>query len=208
MLELAIVIIIVAVLLLVNEFWARHISEPNEFSRKFVHITVGCFVAFWPFFLSWTQIMLLSAAFVVVVGASKYLKVFTAIHSVQRPTYGELFFAIAVGATALITDSKGVYAAALLQMALADGLAAIVGMRYGLDNRYKVLGAVKSVAGSATFFAVSIALLSGFTVITGIAVSIPVIIGLAATATLLENLGAYGLDNLLVPLAIAIVLST
>lgn len=183
-------------------------SEPNELSRKFVHITVGCFVAFWPFFLSWTEILLLSGAFVLVVSLSKYFKIFKAIHSVQRPTYGELFFGLAVGATALITESKGIYAVALLQMSLADGLAAIIGMRYGLDNRYKVLGATKSVAGTATFFAVSIALLSGFTIITGVPLAIPIMIGLAATATLLENLGSYGLDNLLVPLSIAIVLTS
>ncbi len=137
--ELLITVCIVGALLLVNELWVRRISKPTELSRKFIHITVGSFVAFWPFFLSWEQIVLLSIAFVLVVGVSKYFNIFSAIHSVQRPTYGELFFALAVGVIAMVTQSKGVYAAALLQMSLADGLAAVLGMRYGYNNQYKIL---------------------------------------------------------------------
>ncbi len=205
--ELLITVCIVGALLLVNELWVRRISKPTELSRKFIHITVGSFVAFWPFFLSWEQIVLLSIAFVLVVGVSKYFNIFSAIHSVQRPTYGELFFALAVGVIAMVTQSKGVYAAALLQMSLADGLAAVLGMRYGYNNQYKILGATKSVVGTATFFTVSVLLLSGFTIMTDIQIGVPLIIGLAASAALLENLGAYGLDNLFVPLVIAVALN-
>ncbi|MDB5170048.1 MAG: phosphatidate cytidylyltransferase [Candidatus Saccharibacteria bacterium] len=204
---LVLTVLAVFLLLIVSEYWWRKHPQPNELSRKFVHITVGSFVAFWPFFLSWNQIIFLSAAFLVGVGASKYLNIFKAIHSVQRPTWGELFFAAAVGIIAMITHSKGIYAVALLQMSLADGLAAIVGLRFGTGNRYKVFGSTKSIAGTATFFVISLALLIGYSQLSEAFLPLAFLAALALCTSLIENLGIVGLDNLLVPLVIAYVLS-
>ena len=177
-----------------------------ELSRKFIHITVGGFVAFWPFFLTWQEIELLSVAFLVVVGLSKHLNVIKAIHSVQRPTWGEIFFAIAVGLIAWITHDKWIYMTALLQMSLADGLAAIVGMRYGMRQKYLIFGQAKSIVGSLTFFAVSLATLLVYVHFSHVYLSLVELVGLAIAATIIENVGIYGLDNLLVPLLIALAL--
>src|ERR1700679_212107 len=98
---LALTILAVFVLLTVNELWWRRHTIHSELSRKFIHVSVGSFVAFWPYFLSWRQIQLLSIAFLVVVVISKHMHFFRAIHSVQRPTWGEILFAIAVGAVTL-----------------------------------------------------------------------------------------------------------
>jgi phytol kinase len=147
---------------MVSEVWWRKRNVHDELSRKFVHITVGSFVAFWPFFLSWDEIKLLSLAFLAVVAVSRYLNIFQAIHSVQRPTWGELWFAIAVGAIAFTTHNKWIYAAALLQMSLADGLAAVLGVAYGRRHRYQIFGQPKSLIGSLTFFITSILILVGF----------------------------------------------
>ena len=204
---LILTILVVFALLVINEYWWRK-TEPTELSRKFIHITVGSFVAFWPFFLSWHQIIFLSVAFFAVALVSKYLHIFKAIHSVQRPTWGELFFALAVGVIAYVTNSKGIYAAALLQMSLADGLAAIVGLRYGKKTQYKVLGSTKSLVGTATFFVVSFCLLLGYSTIGGGELSLALIAGIAFAASLIENLGVYGSDNLLVPLMVAWMLTT
>lgn len=204
---LILTVLIVLMLLLINEAWWRRHAVHSELGRKFIHITVGSFVALWPFLLSWNEIKLLSVAFLVVVGVSKYLHVFRAIHSVQRPTWGELFFALAVGLTALITQDKWIYLTALLQMSLADGLAAIIGWSFGRTNQYHVLGYVKSVAGTLTFFVVSVILLVVYSTYSTTALAPGLIFGLAAGAALIENVGIHGLDNLLVPLLIAAVLS-
>ena len=178
----------------------------GEFSRKFVHITVGSFVAFWPFFLSWRQIQLLSVAFLAGVVISKYLNLFQAIHSVQRPTWGELFFAVSVGIITLMTQDKWVYTAALLQMALADGLAAIIGVRFGNRRRYKVTGQPKTVVGTLTFFVVSFCILLAYVHFSGVALPLGYVLFTAALASLLENLAVRGFDNLLVPLLVALLL--
>jgi phytol kinase len=199
--------IAVFIVLCVAEFGWRRGWLKNEFGRKFVHILVGTFVAFWPLFLTWDQIVLLSIAFVVVVAISKYDGILTAIHSVQRPTWGEVFFAITVGALAAVTHDGWIYMTALLHMSLADGFAAILGLRYGKSNRYKVLGHPKSMAGTLTFFVISLVILLGYTIGTGYNIALPAILGIALVATALENVSIKGLDNLTVPFWIAVMLN-
>jgi len=203
---LALTIVLVFVLLGFNELWWRKHPMHSEFSRKFVHITVGSFVAFWPYFLSWHEIQFLSVAFLVGIAASKYLNVYQAIHSVQRPTWGEVLFAIAVGVTTLITHDKAIYAAALLQMSLADGMAAVIGTHYGNRQKYLVFGHTKSILGTLTFFFISLLILIGFSHYSHAHLS-PIVIGIiAATASMIENLAIHGLDNLLVPMVVALLL--
>jgi phytol kinase len=206
MFDLIITILITFAILVLNELWWRRREVYGEFSRKFVHVTIGCYVAFWPFYLSWGQIEILSIAFFIVVALSKSLKVFQAIHSVQRPTWGELFFAISVGLTAVLTHNKWIYAAALLQMALADGLAAIIGIRFGGRVSYRILGHTKSIVGTLTFFVVSLAILIAFSHFSKIHLSLVWMLIASALACLLENLAAFGLDNLLVPVVVALLL--
>src|SRR5260221_11712413 len=94
-------IVVVFLLLVVSELMWRSGNVDPEYSRKFVHVSVGSFVAFWPFFLDRTEIVALSLAFIVVVAATKYLDIFKAMRSVQRPTWGEIFFALSVGFVAV-----------------------------------------------------------------------------------------------------------
>lgn len=195
-------------LLLLSEWgWRKHWLH-GEVGRKFVHVTVGTFVAFWPYFLDWTEIRLLSLAFFVVVLASMHLGVFKAIGSVQRPTYGEIFFALSVGLLTIITTSKGIYAAAILQMALADGFAAIIGGRFGTENKYHLYGRTKSLAGSTTFFVISLALLIGYSQFSDNGLIWQYVLLGSLGATLLENIAALGFDNLLVPLAVGLLLQS
>ena len=64
----------------------------------------------------------------------------------------------------------------------------------------------KSLEGSATFFVVSLAILFGYSALSGNPLHLGVIVGLAAMTTAIENLGVGGLDNLLVPLVIGVAL--
>ncbi|HUB93005.1 MAG TPA: hypothetical protein VMB52_00710 [Verrucomicrobiae bacterium] len=203
-------VLVVFLLLVISEIGWRRRWLKDEVGRKFVHVLAGSFVAFWPFFMSWNEIRILSLVFLVVVTLSQQLKIFKAIHSVQRPTFGEICFALVVGLLTLVTHDKGIYAAALLQMSLADGFAAIFGTRYGRSNTYHVLSHAKSVAGTLTFIVVSTLIFIGYATFTVTAGNLPTIletmIGVLGAA-LLENIGLLGLDNLLVPLYIGLVLT-
>lgn len=203
---LILTVIFVFLILLGSELYWRKREAHNEFSRKFVHITVGSFVASWPWFLSWQQIQWLSIAFILVVSISKYLHVFKSIHSVQRPTYGELCFALAVGTVPFITHDKWIFMTALLVMSLADGFAAVVGERFGKQS-YLVFGHKKSLIGSMTFFLVAIGLLIAYTKLADVAIAAPILLVMAAGATFIENFAVKGLDNLVIPVFIALLLT-
>jgi phytol kinase len=204
MIPIILTVLVVLAVLVANEWWWRGRSH-GEISRKFVHITVGSFVAFWPLFLSWREIETLSLAFIVVVIISQKLQIFKAIHSVQRPTSGEIYFGLAVGAIALITHNPAIYTIALAHMALADGMAAIIGVKYGASRAYILFGARKSVIGSLTFLLVSVVLMAAYGVHTHTGFSWWLPAGVIG-ATLLENIAVRGLDNLAVPIYIAVVL--
>jgi dolichol kinase len=177
-----------------------------EYVRKFVHISVGSLVAFWPFFLTRREIVALSAAFIAVLSVSKYLNLFRAIRSVQRPTWGEAFFAIAVGLLTYVAHDKWIYAAALLHMGLADGLAAVIGTRFGGSTRYHVFGSEKSVVGTLTFLGASATVLIGYAVFAPAGASLW-FMGVAVGACLLENGMGRGSDNLFVPIYVAVCLN-
>ena len=196
---------IVLVLLLVNEWWWRG-RVHGEASRKFVHITVGSFVALWPLLLTWSQIEFLSIAFVVAVVVSRQFNLFKAIHSVQRPTWGELYFGAAVGLVAVSTHQPAIYAVALLHMSLADGFAAVIGEKYGRGSTYRIFGAKKSRIGTLAFLIVSLTILTVFSIQQSVSLGIwlPLI---AVGATVLENIAVRGLDNIAIPLYVALLLS-
>ncbi len=205
MIALLLTVLIVFGLLVLNEWWWRGRTH-GEISRKLIHISVGSFVAFWPYFLTWQQIELLSVAFIVVILLSQKLKLFKAIHSVQRPTWGEVYFAVSVGLIAIMTHTPAIYAVALLHMSLADGMAAIIGVKYGSKSAYQIFGFRKSLAGSAAFFSVSIILLVAFALNQNIALT-PLLLVVALGATAIENVAVRGLDNLVIPIFIALALS-
>lgn len=203
MLSLLITCLIVFAVLVIGEFLVRNSKRNDEVSRKFVHIIVGSFVAFWPLYLTWNQILLMAAAFLVVVLTSKKLNIFKAIHSVERPTWGEIFFAVTIGILAIFVHDQLIFAAAILHMSLADGLAAIMGVRFGHSNQYKILRHKKSLVGSISFAVVSLAILLTIAPTTPLLA----IFGITITATILENISILGLDNLTVPLFVALALN-
>ncbi len=206
MLQIFIVILIVLILLLIAEYLWKFKHYHTEFTRKFIHIAVGSFVAFWPYILSWDQIYLLATGFLVVIVISRFKSIFGSIHSIRRKTIGDFLFALAIIIVALITHDRLIFTIAILHLSLADGVAAIVGTRYGKKYRYKVFGQYKSVIGTMSFWLCSLVLISIFMIITKGSVIWFKIAYLPILAAALENIGVYGTDNIIVPVMIAIVL--
>jgi len=206
MFKLLLVATIVLILLLIAEYLWRIKHYYSEITRKFVHITVGTFAAFWPWFLSRSQIELIAVAFLVVVIISRLFTIFSSIHLIGRKTIGEIFFAISIGSIALITSNRYIFMAALLQLSIADGMAAIIGTNFGQRFRYTVFGHSKSLIGSLTFLIFSTTILVVYFSISHASGTWPTLIWLPIVATFLENIGIRGSDNVLVPITVAVVL--
>lgn len=201
-------VIAVFLILVFAEYLSRYKGVHSELTRKLVHVMVGTFVAFWPFFLSWRQIQMLSLAFLLVILLSIWLNVFKSIHAVKRNIAGEVLFAMVIGVLAFLSTSEWVFTASMLFLSLADGMAAVVGLLWGDENQYKVFGHVKSVAGSLAFFFTALLICIVYTIFSGTTQSVTVLLWLPVVATIAENLAVNGTDNLVIPLLAALVLTS
>lgn len=184
---------------------AKHLHP--ELTRKFVHVTVGSFVAFWPFYLSWREIATLSLAFLLVIALSARFDIFRSIHSVRRNTVGEFLFALSIGVVSIVSSNKWVFMAAMLNLALADGMAALVGILKGEHNEYKVFGHTKSRAGTTAFLVTSFTISIVYLVFSHSHIGITTLVIVPVVATISENLAIKGTDNLVIPVVVALILS-
>lgn len=209
MLKALISLAIIFIIILINEWYWRKRRINNEISRKIVHISVATFVAFWPYYMSYHYIELIAISFFVVVFASRKLKFINSIHSVKRKTIGDLVFPISIGLLALLTTSKPIFSIAMLHMGFTDGMAAIIGVKYGKKNFYKIFGQLKSIVGTLSFILVSFIILltykylniKGLNNLTwGVVVALPFV------SAAVENLSPFGTDDLTVPLLVLAVL--
>lgn len=200
----------ILLILLVTELLREYKVLKGEYLRKSVHIAAGCFIAFWPWLISWRSIQAISLLMVMVMLGNKYMRFFNYHGRVRRVTYGDYFFALAIFVCSLITDDKIFFAVAILEVALADGLAAIAGIGLGRKWEYKVWGVKKTVIGTMVFWIVSASILTPGLLAAHDVFSFKdyyyLLLLLPPGLTLLENFAIYGADNLLVPLGLIVVL--
>ena len=199
----------VFVILMTDEILWRLKVLRGEPSRGLVHIAVGTFIAFWPFFMSMRAIQIIALLMLVVIAISRKFHIFQGIHAVKRRTYGEFFFPISVGLCALITDSSVVFMAAVLHLSVADGLASLIGTKFGGKTKYRIFGQNKSWLGTASFYVISL----GIMAVVGIGnielflhANVWLLAALPLIATAAESVAVYGTDDLVVPLIVVSVL--
>jgi dolichol kinase len=200
---------IFAILALAEILWERKILK-GEYLRKFVHVLAGSFIAFWPWLVSWRTIQLLGLAMAVFILAESKLQLLSFRGNVKRLSYGDVSLALAVTLTALLTKNNLFFCIALLQVALADGIAAAIGIRFGMRLKYKVFGHTKTVLGTMAVWLVSLMVISvtglfGHTQLTYAAYALLILV-LPPLITLTENLAGWGLDNIAIPLVVLAVL--
>lgn len=184
---------------------ARRLGWGPEVTRKIVHIGAGhVIVLAWWFMLPAWMGMAAAVVFAGVALVSYRLPILPGINSVGRRSWGTFFYAASIGVVMGWCWPQGYpYFGVLgiLIMCWGDGLAALVGQRWG-QHGYKVWGETKSWEGSLTM-AVASALV--VVVVLGIVQGITwtlmmTAVGVAIAATLLEAVSKYGIDNLTVPL--------
>lgn len=182
----------------------------TEVSRKTIHVTTGLILATWPFFVTWEIILAVELVYLFVAALVRHYMPLQSQHNIGRKSWGEFFFSFGVIGTILLGAPRWIFVLAILHLALADAVAALVGVKYGKSNTYKVFGHKKSLAGSAAFFVVS-ATLVGLTFWLApnhvTANNMLPLLLLPFVTTISENVGVYGTDNFLIPLTVIITLS-
>jgi phytol kinase len=198
---------IVAALVLV-ETLSRWAKMRPETSRKLAHVSAGVIAAGLPLFMSVESIAVLAAAFIPIMLLSRHFWLLPSIHSAERATLGEAYFPLGVLLAALLFTRPLFFAFGVLVMAVSDAVAGVVGARYG-RHRYPVLGGHKTYEGSAGFFIVTVPIAAAALVVGGAGIGeiVVVALGLAAVLTLVESAIGWGLDNTVLPVTGAFLMS-
>lgn len=198
-------------LLVISELLGREKYMKGDPQRQFVHIAVGSFVAFWPWIISWAAISWIGVAMLAVVLLNQRVRLIDLHSKIRRFTYGEIFYALAIVVLPLLTKDKIFFALAILIMAIGDGLANIIGQKYGKAWHYRVFDNSKTIIGSMAIWLSTVFIL-GFGLpfaqdIIGFSHYLPLLLILPPIVTLIENAGFFGVDNLAIPLVVLLVLN-
>jgi phytol kinase len=212
MLAVAFCLLGVFAILVIGELLGQKKIIQGDRQRKFIHIAVGTFIAFWPWFISWKAIVWIGFAMLAVVVLNHRYKLIDFHTKIKRESksYGDIFFALAVIASALLADSDVFFAMAMLIMALGDGLANLVGQQYGGEWRYKVFNHTKTVIGTMVMWFVALCILGVGLLFAHEQLDygsyVLLILFLPPILALVENFAILGFDNLLIPTTVLLAL--
>ncbi len=207
-LALSLSFVYIAVAIGLGEVLRRSFKLSQEFTRKFIHITVGMIsvpTVIWYHSLMWAIIPPL--AFVLINYADYRFGIIQAMMSSNRSNLGTVYFPLSFAAIlVLFWGRPHLVVAAMMPMTWGDALAAVIGHRFG-RRCYRVLGHVRSLEGSATMLVVSA--LAVFLALSPLPIDARAVIALAAAlgATLAEAISPWGIDNLTVPAVSALILA-
>ncbi|WGV25164.1 diacylglycerol/polyprenol kinase family protein [Halotia branconii] len=207
-LQITIVAVWVLLILIIAWLAKRFVSDEPEILRKIVHIGTGnvILLAWWldvPASIGITASIIASAVTLL----SYKFPILPGINSVGRQSLGTFFYAVSVGILVAYfwhLQQPQYAAIGIMVMAWGDGLAALIGQRFG-KHKYKILGAQKSWEGSLIMAVVSYLVSS--LILLGVEGNIwqtwVISLVVALVATALEAISFLGVDNLTVPLGSA-----
>ena len=195
------------------ELAKRRLWVSSYVTRKLVHAAVGTWVL--PTLLlfdSWFWAVVPPLTFLVVNAVDMKTGIFHSIEGTDPHNYGPLFFPVAFVVVMPLFWAENLKFAAcvgILCMAWGDPLASATGRAFG-TRRYRVMGSVRSLEGSAFMFAASIvAALCGGLALADLAPARLALMAVtaAAAATVAEGISFGGSDDLTVPIAASAVSS-
>jgi len=207
---IAIVTAYLGVIILVSESLHRFWAVDSEVTRKVVHIGTGnvILLAWWLQIPAWVGVSASVLASIVTL-VSYQIPILPGVNSIGRKSLGTFFYAVSMGILVAYfwNIEQPQYAAiGILTMSYGDGMAALIGQRFG-KHSYRVGGMTKSWEGSLTMFVVSYVVCNGILAFTlgstwqNVFVSVVV----AICATGLELFSWWGIDNFTVPIGSAFI---
>lgn len=199
------VLIVMAVVVVSGELLWRAEAMKSESSRKFIHILSGVFIASWPFLLNQHLVQLLCITMLAVVYISHKRSIFNSIHKVNRSVHGELFYPVGILLCSFITTDPWIFFLAVMHLALADGLAAIAGLRWG--DKKKIKQGKKTSLGASVFYMTSLAIFATFIKFNHIDDNGIFLIAIGPVIlTGVEWVSRKGTDNITIPVAVVALL--
>lgn len=187
----------VIILLIISE---KFLGKYVNFSRKFLHIMVGNVLFILPIFDTWWVMSLLAAAPFIVL--TFLMSPYSPIKSIRNRMsesghgLGLVYYSISWTVMALLFfNQPWIIAIGIAAMSYGDGMASLIGMKYG-KRKYNLTGDVKSFEGSAAMFLVLLVTLVIVLFYYQVNINLSVIVAVALVATILEGITPKGLDNI------------
>jgi len=178
-------------------------------TRKIVHIGGGIVATLFPVFLDLKTVVVIGSGFFFILLWSKRKNFLNSVHKINEESIGALLYAPSLTLTAIVfwPINQLAFQAAALILGLSDGIAGIVGRKYG-KRKYNITG-TKTVEGSVVFFLITTLILSVILLTNS---SQPLLskmiltLGGSLLLTIIEALLGKGWDNLFIPLIAGLIL--
>lgn len=207
---ISVVAFAILLLFVTSEYLYRVHQIESEKTRKLVHFGSGVITLSFPWiFSSIVTIIALAVAFIIILFIGKMTGWLSGVHNVSRTTGGAYYYPLTIILTFWLAEGNPLlFCIPISILALSDAVAALVGKKFG-RHKYAVLEGYRSIEGSLAFLLITMMLnflglciLSDFTALDILYISI--VVGLFTTT--IEGSCILGLDNLLIPYGVFLVL--
>jgi phytol kinase len=209
-LGILLVLALLGLAFLLLRLFEKHRSPHPEVLRKLMHVPMGLITASFPWLFDqvWPVLLLAASSLAVLVlvrsGFSATRSVRGVLHGVERSSWGELLFPVSVALLFVLAQGDPLlYSVPILILALADAVAALIGVYYG-QTQFKTLEGSKSIEGSFAFFIVAFLCVHVAVLLftdTGRVESLLIGLLMGIIVMLFEAVAWRGLDNLFIPVA-------
>ena len=181
-------------------------NQATEISRKVVHIGCGITVPIaWSLGIPATLALVACIVMSVLVILNYKLNWLSSIERHDKQSFGTIFYCLSITVLTGLFWREQPFAlqAGVLVMAIADGLASLIGMHV-TSPQWTLQGQTKSLAGTVAMAAASVCVLLTLALISG---EMPALtcLWIGVTVTALEQWSIRGIDNLTVPIATALI---
>lgn len=197
--EIAFLILISTVCIVGTEIITRKFRLPTAYTRRFIHIGTALVAGLAPLYATRDQLILVCVIFIIMLLVGRSYKLFSAIHTTDRKSFGDIYLPLGVILSALIflPHDTQAFQFGILIMGISDAVAGFIGEKFG-KHTIKVYNNKKSMEGSFAFFICSFLLTVAFFPFIGYEIFIiPIIL-------MMTELGlVHGFDNLVLPIIAA-----
>ena len=208
MADIGLLVLVYIYVIAIFVFSEKFLKDLPSFSRRFVHIMVGNCIFVMPFFndpyaMVWFLTLPITiAAFLLTKYSPIKIKsgVTDAGHALGLVYYAGIWTLLIF----LLPDKLWIVGVAVGAMVYGDGFASLIGRKWG-KHQFKIFNGVKSLEGSTAMLIVSFAVIYAYLIFATGHAGFVVCLTIAFTATLVEAISPFGLDNILVPVIAAMV---
>jgi len=196
--------------LLITETYAKkkkNIKKGN--TRKTIHILISHYVFIVYFFNSSVWFAVIPSLLFIVVNtlSRKYNLIKSMERSDNNDSLGTIWYSVSatlVVVCAYLLNIKEILLISMLILGYGDGMAALIGIKYG---KHKILTSTKTFEGTLTMFCATAILYSAYQYIIYEKFELRLILSICILATFCECIAKKGLDNLLIPITISLILT-